>query len=187
MKKKEEKKKEDNICLQFIESIEKELLTCDAEKYICISNFTSIIIDGIEIDIHIRKYNNTYEYRMQTFKIEFTRNERDFYLTFLDKENFKTLLDLLIDIKVVMKSFHFLDHRLLSPDSLNFAKLQRSFFTLSKDNECSICYECTNEYTMCRHPICFQCRFSCIKQNNSLCPICREDNLKTFPEELTFE
>jgi hypothetical protein len=113
-------------------------------------------------------------------------NESDHNLIFLERENFKTVLDLLIDIKVVMNSYHFLDHRLLSPDELIFAKLQRSFFPLSKEYECSVCYECTNEVTMCYHPICFKCRIQCIEKNKLQCPICRKKNLKHFPTGLTF-
>lgn len=177
-----EETKED-ICLQFVESIEKKLLTRDNHKFVNITDYSSFIIDGINIDVLIRKNDiNSYEYVMRTNYI--TCNKYRQNLIFLDKEEFKTLLDLLNDIKIVMSNYHFLDHRLLSPDELIFAKLQRSFFPLPK---CSICYESTNEYTICNHPICFQCRFKCIKLNNSCCPICRCNNLITFPEELTFE
>ena len=179
----EEEEEDNNICLQFVDSIEKKLLTRNNNNiFISITDYTSFIIDGINIDILIRKYDNSYEYIMQTNWIKC--DKYDIHLTFLDKDNFKTLLDLLIDIKIVMSSYHFLDHRLLSPDELIFAKLQRSFFPLPA---CSICYESTNEYTICKHPICFQCRFKCVKLNNSCCPICRNNNLKKFPEELTFE
>ena len=169
----------DNICIQFVESIEKRL---NHDEYLSISFYTSVMIDGININVFLKKKNNLYKYVMES---PFVNNDNDdINLSFLEKDNFKTLLDLLIDIKIVISSYHFLDHKLLSPDQFNFAKLQRSFFPLSKENECSVCYESTNEYTICRHPICFQCREKTIKKNNHLCPICREDNLTKFPEEL---
>jgi hypothetical protein len=178
---KTEEEENENVYLQFIESIEKKLLTRD-NKFISITDYSSFIIDGINIDILIRKYDNSYEYVMRTNYI--TCDKYNMNLIFLDKEEFKTLLDLLNDIKIVMSNYHFLDHRLLSPDELIFAKLQRFFFPLPK---CSICYESTNEFTICNHTICFQCRFKCIKLNNLCCPICRSNNLNKFPEELTFE
>ena len=186
----EEQKENDNICLQFMESIEKKIQT--REGSICISHYTSFKIDGIDICIYIRKNNNFYKYSMETSYIKYNErddesdDESDHNLIFLERDNFKTVLDLLIDIKVVMNCYHFLDHRLLSPDELMFAKLQRSFFPLSKDDECSVCYECTNEYTMCYHPICFQCRIKSIKKDKLQCPVCRTNNLKQFPEDLTF-
>ena len=191
-----EEKKEDNICLQFMESIENKFKSRDY-KYIYISHYTSFKIDGIDIDICIEKNNNIYKYTMESIYIE-TRDCGSDYesddesddesdnLIVLEREDFKTVLDLLIDIKVVINSYHFLDHRLLSPDEMMYAKLQRSFFPLSKDNECSVCYECTTEYSLCYHPICFQCRAKCIKKNNKLCPVCRKKNLKQFPRRLTF-
>jgi hypothetical protein len=183
---------EEKDCLQFIESITKQFN--ETNEFICISRHTLAMIDGINVNIYIRreKYNKSYEYSyiiksrwiMRSTK-EYDEDEIE-YVRLLEKENFKTLLDLLIDIKIVMSNYRFLDHRLLSPDDLIYAKLQRSFFPLSKENECSICYEHTNEYTMCAHPICFQCRNKCIKKNSSLCPICREDNLNTIPRGLTY-
>ena len=186
---------EEKDCLQFIESITKKLdENGETDEFICISRHTLAMIDGINVNIYIRreKYNKSYEYSyiiksrwiMRSTK-EYDEDEIE-YVRLLEKENFKTILDLLIDIKIVMSNYRFLDHRLLSRDDLIYAKLQRSFFPLSKENECSICYEHTNEYTMCAHPICFQCRNKCIKKNSSLCPICREDNLNTIPRGLTY-
>ena len=185
--------KEDNICLQFMESIEKKISEDEDGNFICISNYTFAIIDGINVKIYIRKpHNKSYEYIIESIWIKRSKNEEDEdededdSLRFLEKNGFKTILDVLVDLKIVMSSYRFLDHTLLSPDDLIYAKLQRSFFPLSKENECSICYQHTNGYTMCAHPICFQCRNKCIKKRSLQCPICREDNLTRLPRELTF-
>jgi hypothetical protein len=66
MKKKKEPTKEEeednNICLQFVDSIEKKLRTRNNNNiFISITDYTSFIIDGINIDILIRKYDNIYE------------------------------------------------------------------------------------------------------------------------------
>lgn len=42
--------------------------------------------------------------------------------------------------------------------------------------ECVICYETTNSWTTCKHPVCFQCARKYLKQSLSqlTCPYCRE-------------
>jgi hypothetical protein len=51
----EEQPKEDNICLQFMESIEKQLKN---DEYISISFYSCVIIDGININVYLKKNNN---------------------------------------------------------------------------------------------------------------------------------
>jgi len=183
--------KPDNICLQFMESIENKISKAD-DAFFCITDNTFVIIDGIYVRIFIRKeQNKSYDYFIESKWITRSKSKNeddddDDDLRFLEKDDFKTLLDVLVDIKIVISSYRFLDHRLLSPDDLIYGKLQRSFFPLSKENDCSVCYQHTNGYTMCAHPICFQCRHKCIIKRNTLCPICREDNLNIFPRELTY-
>ena len=185
-KMKQEEKKEDLLFSQFIDCIEKECNDLNGE-YGSISQYTSIIIDGINVNIFIKKKNNNYAYIMESIRVSYEDEYcDDDFLIFLEKLNFKTLADLLNDIKVVINTYHFVDHKLLSPDQFLFANMQRSFFPLSKGKECSICYESTKEYTKCKHPICYKCRESCLSNNNSVCPICRADNLKEFPEDLIF-
>lgn len=181
-KMKQEEKKEDLVFSQFLDCIEKECNVYIGE-YITITQYTSIIIDGINLNIVIRKKNDDYDYVMDSTCVYYENDER---LIFLEKGKFKTLVDLLNDIKVVINTYHFVDHKLLSPDQFLFANMQRSFFPLPKDKDCSICYETTKEYTKCKHPVCYKCRENCLSNNNSRCPICRVDNLKEFPEELTF-
>ena len=176
-------KEEEEICQQFIELIEKKLCDYNDGEFMSISHYTSIIIDGINLNVYIGKENDRYAYFMECFYIIDSDEE---LLKLLEKDNFETLSDLLKDIKIVINTYHFLDHKLLSPEIFDFAKMQRSFFPLSKDKACSVCYESTNEYTICKHPICFQCRDKCVMSNNLRCPICREENLIEFPEELTF-
>jgi hypothetical protein len=185
-KTKQEEKKEDLLFSQFIDCIEKQCNVLNGE-YGSISHYTSINIDGINLNIFIRKKNNNYNYMMESILVSYEDEfGDDEYIIFLKKEKFKTLADLLNDIKEVINTYHFVDHKLLSPEQFLFANMQRSFFPLSKDKECSICYESTKEYTKCKHPICYKCRESSISNNNSRCPICRNDNLKEFPEELIF-
>jgi len=189
-KTKQEEKKEDLLFSQFVDCIEKECNVCIG-IYTSISHYTSVNIDGINLNIFIRKKNNNYDYVMESIRVSKEEDDDDddgeFNLIFLEKEKFKTLADLLNDIKIVINTYHFVEHKLLSPDQLLFANTQRSFFPLSKDKECSICYESTNQYTTCKHPICYQCRESSISNNKSRCPICRDDNLKELPIELYFK
>ena len=92
--------KEDNICLQFMESIEKKISEDEDGNFICISNYTFAIIDGINVKIYIRKpHNKSYEYIIESIWIKRSKNEEDEdededdSLRFLEKNGFKTILD----------------------------------------------------------------------------------------------
>lgn len=41
-------------------------------------------------------------------------------------------------------------------------------------NECSVCYENTQNNTICNHPLCLRCETHLIKNNKHKCPICRK-------------
>ena len=79
------------------------------------------------------------------------------------------------------KSYKLIEHELMSPDKIQFVKTQRRIYPLSPDKICTI------EYTVCNHPICFRCRYTCIISDNIMCPICRDGELKVFPTELASE
>jgi len=166
----------------FAEFIEIKL----AEKknksiFLNITHHTYVVIDEIQVKIYVKKENNVYEYCISSFFIG-----DDDSIDLLEKDGFSTLLELLTDIEEVKKTYRLLEHKLLSPNDFEFAKLQRVIYPLNMDNLCSVCYEPTIEYTICKHPICFKCREKCIQSNNSKCPICRETELSKFPDALQY-
>ena len=108
------------------------------------------------------------------------------HIILLERKDFSTITDLLKTIKIVKRDYKLINHDFLSPESVEYVNLQRIFFPIPTDKNCSVCYEFTTEYTVCRHPICFRCRYKCIESNKQTCPICREGKLKRFPNELAY-
>jgi len=113
------------------------------------------------------------------------RNDRDISLH--SGNEFKTVLSILEHIDDVKNNYKLIDCELKSPNNTKFIKLQRKIYPIPTDKNCSVCYEPTTEYTVCKHPICFRCRHTCIMSNNLVCPICRDGELRVFPTELSYE
>ena len=56
---------------------------------------------------------------------------------------------------------------------------QNKLFNISFD-KCCICYNNTNENTLCNHTVCIHCREKMISNNKLECPICRKSNIIKF-------
>lgn len=170
----------------FSDLIEKKIeLNKSIDNCICITKNSYLEIDEIRVDVFVEKKNDLYNYEIISFDI-ISSNENNTDLYLLIKYNFSTIVELLIDLENVKKTYRFLEHKLLSPFEFEFAKFERDFFNLPSDKICSVCYEYTIEYTICNHPICFKCRCKCIKSNTKRCPICRTKKLSKFPELLEY-
>jgi hypothetical protein len=182
-----EKEKEEDSISKFAELIE-YLFEIYKNKRGSITSYVDLELDEIKVDIYVTKKNNLYNYEIVSSNIILDENDEngDDDVILLEKNNFTTIIDMLKDLENVKKTYRFVEHKLLPPKELEFAIIQRSFFTISPDKVCSVCYEPTIEYTRCKHPICFKCRERCIKSNNKKCPICRENNINILPFNLDF-
>jgi len=159
-----------------------------------LTRYTLFEIDGIQSDIFIGKEgSDSYYYHFIAKNIEYEEmkeyneddeenEDTDFIL--IEKNDFDTVLEVLHHIEKVKSTYTFLDFYLLSPKNKEIAKLHRSFLPLPPDKLCSVCYEPTIEYTMCRHPICLKCREKCITNKRKMCPVCRSTQLQIYPSEL---
>jgi hypothetical protein len=156
-----------------------------------LTRYTLFEIDGIQSDIFIGKEgSDTYYYHFVAKNIEYEETNEDDEDTedtdviLIEKNDFDTVLEVLRHIEKVKSTYTFLDFYLLSPKNKEIAKLHRSFLPLPPDKLCSVCYEPTIEYTMCRHPICLKCREKCITNKRKMCPVCRSTQLRLYPSEL---
>jgi hypothetical protein len=154
-----------------------------------ITEYTYTLIDGILVKIYIgkEKNKNTYTYHITFPSYYITsddeeQEDRDIYSYW--KDECKNVLSILKDIEEVKTYYKFMEHELLSPQQIEYAKMQRTYFPMPPDKKCSVCYESTCQYTICNHLICFRCRFTCIESGNFMCPICRAKELRFFPSEL---
>jgi len=173
----------------------------DTEEGINICNDSYVEIDGIPVDIFIIKKKISYNYKYNCKiiiknSLIFLNNDADVDdedeedkdeeiegVILFERTAYTDIRTLLEDIEV-FKTYKFIDHKLLYPEDMEYIIMQRSFFPIPVDKNCSVCYEPTNEYTVCKHPICFRCRYSCIVSKNVTCPICRKGKLERFPDEL---
>jgi hypothetical protein len=184
-----ETKEDEDIYSIFAELIEMRLENKNPEfDLVNITNHTEISIDGIPVSIFVEKKDGLYNYQICSIIIYLDGDDDDDVddeVILYEKHDFDTLLNLQKDIHEVKKTHRLLEHRLLSPIEFEFAKIQRKCFPLSSDKSCCVCYELTMEYTICNHSICYRCREKCVFNKNFTCPICREENLNDFPEQLT--
>lgn len=175
---------------KFAKLIEVQLGNLEDDKdFLNICNYTYIVIDGIYVYIFVRKEPRklTYSYHI-TFSHHYAISDdeeiEDRYICGFQKKGCKTILSILEEIEEVKTYYKFMEHELLSPEDMKYAKMQRAYFPMHPDKKCSVCYEPTFQYTVCNHLICFRCRFTCIDSGNFMCPICRKEELKLFPSEL---
>jgi hypothetical protein len=172
----------------FAENIE-QLLDSQHRNGTYINCYSYVEIDGLPVDILISKENNG----KYTFKIKIVnntifldddnKNDELFLFTSFEFNNIETILE---QIEIVKKDHTFLDHDIISPKQIENIKIQRTFFPIPTDKNCSVCNEPTVEYTVCKHPICFRCRYNCIATNKHTCPICNFGKLNRFPNELIY-
>ena len=163
----------------------------DVNEYI-MTKYTLFEIDGVQCNISIHKENNNrYYYRFISKNIEYDIDDdneiEDSEVILLERDDFDEdgILPVLRDIRYVREKYKFMDNYLLSPEEYQEAKLQREFIPLPDDKLCSVCYEPTIEYTICKHNICLKCREKCIAKGNKVCPICRKSELRYYPSELS--
>jgi len=113
-------------------------------------------------------------------------NNKDEELILLKSNEINTIEEVLEYIEDIKKNYKLVDHQLLSPNQIKNIKTKRTFFPIPTDKNCSVCNEPTIEYTLCKHPICFRCRYNSIASNKHTCPICNFGKLNRFPNELIY-
>ena len=177
-----------NILVQLSNIIEKYLNDNRDDSY-NLTKYTLYVIDEIECELFIYLDHHetlcNYYYKILSKNIEYELGEsleRD--LLIYESACFTSIYSLLENIKKVETTYKLLDYYLLSPEKMLEAKLQRAFIPIHSDKVCSVCYEHTIEYTVCKHPICLKCRDKCIIQGKTRCPICRGSNLNIYPNTL---
>ena len=147
-------------------------------------------MEGIHMNIYIhQKKNNKYFYDLSAkhfWYIDEETNEQE-DIDFFTSSDFDTILDLFDNLTYVKKNYTFYEKMLCPPKQKEkLQKLKKSLSFFPTDNECSICYDITEQSTICNHPICLHCREKCILLQKNNCPICRNANLHVYPRSLLF-
>ena len=158
-----------------------------------ISCYTYVEIDGLPVDILIEKKNKGRYKDVYLLKIKIVNNviflddnNKDEELVLGKSNEINTIRGVLEYIERIKKDYKLVDHQLLDPEQIENLNIKRTFFPIPTDKNCSVCNEPTIEYTICKHPICFRCRYNSIASNKHTCPICNFGKLNRFPNELIY-
>ena len=183
------------ITILFAKSIENYILNSDY-AYNRINYYSHVEIDKIPIYIYIGKFKKgTYYFYISVsedvvFLDGKKKSDRDSIYVYTPRmENkkyiFNDVISILNKIEEIKNNYKWMENRLICPKEMEYCKLQRVYFPTPSDKNCSVCYEYTSQYTVCKHPICFQCRYKCLVSNNHYCPICKTGELKRLPSEFS--
>lgn len=182
----------DKLISTFAENI-KILLDTEHRDGTYITCYSYVEIDGLPVDILIEKknkgrYKDVYLLKMKIVNnaIFLDDNNNDDELLLLKSNEINTIENVLEYIEDIKKDYKLVDHSILSPTQIENTKTKRTFFPIPTDKNCSVCNEPTIEYTVCKHSICFRCRYNCIATNKHTCPICNFGKLNRFPNELIY-
>ena len=148
-------------------------------------------IEQIQMNIFIyqKRHNSKYYYNLSSKNFKYIANKNDTSepINFFRSSYFDTILDLIENILYVKTNYTFHEKMLCSPKQKEkILKLKKSLSLFPKNNECSVCYETTQQSTMCNHAICLHCRDKCIQLRQYNCPICRKENLTIYPRTYLF-
>jgi hypothetical protein len=174
------------LLVEEIESYFKNREKDDDDGY-QLNQHTNVEIEQIQmiIYIHKKRENNKYSYDLSAKNFYYINEIHDKEeIDFFKSSEFDTIFDLFENLTYVKQNYVVYDKKLCSPkQKKKLQKLKRSlsFFSKENEHECSICYEPTNQVTICSHPICLHCRDKCILFQKNKCPICRFPNLNIYP------
>lgn len=183
-----EKMKKKQLYVKLSTCVEK-YLEKNREDFYHLTKYTLYKIDEVEAEVYIyydlHDTPYSYYYKIISKNIHYEDEdsiEKDVLI--YESSSFSNVFSLLEHLKKIEETYKFLDYYLLSPEKMEEAIAQRTFFPLHADKVCSVCYELTVEYSKCKHAICMKCRDKCIVQGKTTCPICRGSSLNVYPSTL---
>ena len=109
-------------------------------------------------------------------------NDTDYSNLSMHREYCASIIKCLKQLLVIKKTYKISNTQLVSPKELHEEKLKRFILPYDENEKCSVCYEPTQEETICGHLLCFRCRCKIIKKTKR-CPICRNKCLDIYCED----
>ena len=138
-----------------------------------------IKIDGIMAHICIRKnHEEMYTYMFETINIHMHNppaEGRFRIIIFESKNYFENLIELFDEISTIIDTYVCFGKYIISPKKYEFYCKNPDI--CPKTEMCSVCFENTCVYTLCKHPLCFKCIDTLIEFKNKNCPICRQTDV----------
>jgi hypothetical protein len=183
---------ETDICKkeEWLSMISAEIESYSINKrqyYSCNLQKNPLKIDGIYVYIYIYIiYEGTctyYTYSFETANIILVNEAETRFrqvIVFESNQWFNDIRTLFSEMITVKDRYIFSDCRFIPPEEKHKPKISNF-----NSETCSVCFETTYYYTLCKHPLCYKCREKCIEYNNISCPICRQTNVMMFKEKKT--
>jgi hypothetical protein len=167
----------------------------NTDNNIILTIMVPIKIDGVTVYVCISKDNEgMYTYRLETVNALFKKNNdnRQRIVVYVSKNYFENLIELFDELNMIKNTYVFFECNFMSPKKYEFC-IENPEICLKKTEMCSVCFENTYIYTVCKHPLCFKCRDKLIEQSslskeNVNCPVCRRPDvvivyMKEFQQE----
>ena len=92
-------------------------------------------------------------------------------------KKYHNLNDLLLQISTITSQYKLYNGVLLHKDIIHQKNIEMKILNYENNTQCSICFEYTNETTICNHYICLICRENMISTSQFNCPLCRNENI----------
>lgn len=154
------------------------------DNNIILTIYVPIKIDGVEVYVCISKNNEEkYTYMLETANIHIfsstNNDQRSRIVVFISDNYFESFIELLDELNIIKDTYVFLNENIISPQKyeLYLENPRICCSRLKKTEMCSVCFENTYIYTLCKHPLCFKCRDVWVQQKNVNCPVCRRKDV----------
>lgn len=99
-------------------------------------------------------------------------------------KKYDNLNNLLFHISTISNQYKLYNGVLLNKQQIIRNNIERKFLNYENTTNCSVCFEYTNETTICNHYLCLTCREIMISKHQHNCPLCRnQDIIKYFSND----
>lgn len=171
-----DKSRNDFICLI-------KLYISKHQKY----TFRPIKIDGIDCYVVIYGNNKIVNFEAIHIYCKFECNGEKYDQPYsIYHFHYHTIEGALAKIERVANSFKLFDGDLISSEQYMMLQLEKMVIPYREEQTCCVCFVNTYDTTLdCNHYICLHCRYLCIFNKKSDCPVCRKENaLKYYSNDM---
>lgn len=139
--------------------------------------FQEIKLNGISFLYEIYLKEKIFVIKCKNIFVLFDRDNEYHGRYIVYHKNYDNLNDLLLHISTIPNQYKIYNGILLKQDDIKHKNVEMRILNCENNTHCSICFEYTNETTICNHYICLKCRETMISKSQFNCPLCRNENI----------
>ena len=139
--------------------------------------FQEIKLYGITFLYEIYLKEKIFVIKCKNIFVLFDKDNEYYGRYILHHKKYDNLNDLLLHISTIPSQYKIYNGILLKQQDINHKKIEMKILNCENNTHCSICFECTDETTICNHYICLKCRETMISKSQFNCPLCRNENI----------